>query len=649
MRALRTSLAAAWLLGLITTLASAQTGQPAKLPTVAKMLDFRPSQPGVDYDIPTDRAAIDACKVEGVVNDKKQSIGYALRDGQGKLLRKFVNTRGELALDQWSYYQDGFEVYRDVDLDDDLHIDECRWLNTAGSRQAAVSKGRIVGWKRISAEEASKVLVQALVTQDLALLETVMATREELTALGLPKTEVDRVAAAAGQRKPQVNALIKGLAGWSKDSVWLRFDGTMPHLIPADAGLKADLLLYENAVVFVGDANGQGNPANVAFLQAAEVVKVGETWKFVELPRAVNPQNQGQAAMVQQDGGIRASLVRSEPGVAPEVATAQQELIKYDNDNAADLAAGVKRKLAEFHRNRVPILNKLVRLTEGTPDELLYQKQIADSLAAAFQTDLFPEGLKLLDVLIEKGGKVASYAAFRKINAEYNLQSEQPGANPIALQKEFLAKLDTFLSSYGKSDEAPEALYQIASFHEFNGDEEQARKYYARLVNDFPATDPGKKGAGALRRIDLVGKSFVFKGEGLNGQSVDASAARGKTLLVLFWATWAEPSKRDMLEIQKLQQKYKGLDVLAISLDNDKASLEAFLKENSISWPLVFEPGGMDSRPATEFGINWLPTLLLVDAQGKVVNRSLRTPAELEKQLDKLGVEKPVGVARGVH
>ena len=43
----------------------------------------------------------------------------------------------------------------------------------------------------------------------------------------------------------------------------------------------------------------------------------------------------------------------------------------------------------------------------------------------------------------------------------------------------------------------------------------------------------------------------------------------------------------------------------------------------------------MESRLATEFGIISLPTMILVDPDGKVVNRSLRTAAELEILLDK--------------
>ena len=130
------------------------------------LLKFRPTQTGVDYDTPADAAAIDACKVELVTDGQKRTVGYALRDGQGKLLRRFVITNGGKYLNQWSYYQDGFEVYRENDLDGDRSLDECRWLNAGGTRVAVVKGGKIVGWKRLSAEEASKVLVQALVTGD---------------------------------------------------------------------------------------------------------------------------------------------------------------------------------------------------------------------------------------------------------------------------------------------------------------------------------------------------------------------------------------------------------------------------------------------------------------------------------------------------
>jgi hypothetical protein len=305
MRALRISMAAACLLGVAPALAGAQSSY-----TPAFILEkFRPTQKGVDYDTPTEKAAVDACKVEKVLDAQQKPIGIALRDGQGKLLRRFVDANGKAGMDQWSYYQDGFEVYRDVDLNDDLKVDESRWLNSGGTRIAAVQGGKITGWRRLSAEEASKVLAQGLLTGDLALLETVLATPAELEALGLPEGLVKQATAAAANRRAAVEALLPKLTGWDKQTVWLRFDGTMPHAIPADGGpgLKGDLTLYENAVIFAGPANGQGDPTKAAYLQVPEMIKIGETWKFVDLPRPTDPVKPSPALAYE---GIRSWLYR---------------------------------------------------------------------------------------------------------------------------------------------------------------------------------------------------------------------------------------------------------------------------------------------------------------------------------------------------
>src|SRR5262249_11467424 len=162
-------------LGMTSGLVAAQA--PAKnTQSPAALLGLRPSMQGVEYDSPADEAATNACKVETVLDASNKKIGYALRDGQGKMLRRFVVSRGGKHMDQWSYYQDGFEVYREDDLDGDTHLDECRWLNSGGSRVAKIERGKIAAWKQISAEEASKVLIPALVMGDGSLLESVMAT-----------------------------------------------------------------------------------------------------------------------------------------------------------------------------------------------------------------------------------------------------------------------------------------------------------------------------------------------------------------------------------------------------------------------------------------------------------------------------------------
>ena len=148
-------------------------------------------------------------------------------------------------------------------------------------------------------------------------------------------------------------------------------------------------------------------------------------------------------------------------------------------------------------------------------------------------------------------------------------------------------------------------MFHLANANEFNADEAKAREQYGRLVKDYSATDAGKKAAGALRRLDLVGKPLAITGTGLQNDTVDSSKYRGKPVLIVFWASWATPVKQDLPELIKLYEKHKkdGLQIIGVNLDNDRAELDAFLKEHQISWPQIFEPGGMESRLAVDYGI----------------------------------------------
>ena len=613
-------------------------------PPVAALFEVRPVLKGVDYEIP-DAKAIAACKSETVFDTKKNPIGVAVRDGQGKLLRKFIALEGSKKTNCWSYYLDGFEVYRESDLNQDRSPDEARWMNASGTRVAVLSKGKVASWKRISAEEAAKVLVQGIVLADISLIESVMATPEELTALGIPKSASDKVAAAAAKRIDLIRELQKTVAakGWNKNTVWNRLDGQMPHLIPGDAlgeGGK-DLLLYENAAIFVVPGNGQAPAADLAFLQVPEMVKIGDAWKFVDLPKAVAPDK----PVISAEGSVRLAIYRQPTGPvgggadSPETDATIKALADYDTANSKVQVEGGKKEVAQFHVGRIPLLRAVVKAVKNPEDQLIYNKQIVDSLAAAYQTGVYPNGLTLLDNLVKDGGPIASYAAFRKLSAEFTAKNDEAGSDVMKNQKAWMSDLKAFLEAHPKSDEAPDALLQLGSASEFNAEEDDARSFYQKLADDFPQTEPGKKGAGALKRLDLVGKSFVIKGPGLKNDEVDSSQLKGKTILVAFWAGWAEPVRVDLPALKKVYEKYqaKDFEIIGVNLDNERAELDAFLKDSPLPWPQIFEPGGTDrNRLAVEYGIIALPTMVLIDAEGKVVNRNIRTAAELDRQLEKL-------------
>ena len=356
----------------------------------------------------------------------------------------------------------------------------------------------------------------------------------------------------------------------------------------------------------------------------------------MELPRAIDPKAPPTSVV---DAGFRSTLFRegnSPGGTAPnpQLDAALKHLADYDQKTTPAVDAP-KTAQAEYLIGRVKLLDVAAKVC-APEDKLNYVKQIVDTLAQAYQTGVYPAAAEILDKYVAQGGKIGSYAAFRKMLAEYTLDLEEPGAD-VASQKKFMATCDEFLKKFPKADEAADVLLQLASLYEFDADDENAKSYYTRLADGFPTTPAGRKAAGAIKRLGLVGKTLELSGEGLNGKPVSLDQYKGKTVLVHFWTSGVDSVRRDMPDLVKVYDKHKakGFDVIGINLDHDKADLVAYLKENPLPWAEIYEEGGLDSRLADEFGIIAQPTMFLVDGTGKVLSCNIRNAAELERYLDK--------------
>jgi thiol-disulfide isomerase/thioredoxin len=128
-----------------------------------------------------------------------------------------------------------------------------------------------------------------------------------------------------------------------------------------------------------------------------------------------------------------------------------------------------------------------------------------------------------------------------------------------------------------------------------------------------------------------------LQGSAVGGGIVDVSKHRGKVVLVQYWATWCEPCLADIARLREIYRQFKGqgFEVVGVNVDTDTEQLSAYLKENAIPWQNIREEGGLESRPAVELGVMTLPQMLLLDGDGKVVNRNIHV-AELTTELGRL-------------
>lgn len=155
----------------------------------------------------------------------------------------------------------------------------------------------------------------------------------------------------------------------------------------------------------------------------------------------------------------------------------------------------------------------------------------------------------------------------------------------------------------------------------------------ALLLASFACAGPRS----ASRPSTLVGQRVDVVALDLHDRSVRVTADDGRVRVLDFWATWCEPCRDQLPFLDRLARKYadQGLYVAAVSFDEDRASLDAFLEETPVSFPVLWDKGG--SALAERLEVTRLPTTLLIDRAGKVREVHLGfDPAEEE------GIEEAV-------
>jgi hypothetical protein len=609
---------------LFASLLMAGSAQAAS-PSAEQALKLAPTQEGIDYDTPkpedTARCKISAKKLGGGAS------GWVVEAPDGTVLRRFADTNNDNVVDQWSYFKDGVEVYRDIDSKFTGRADQFRWFHTAGTRWGLDlhRTGKVEVWKVLSAEEAAAEVVAALSNRDPARFLRVLLTNDELQSLGLGKTKTDALAAKITKAETDFRALAMRDKTFTADSKFVQFSGNKPGTVPAGTDDSArDLHVYENVVAIAqtGERHQQ--------LQIGTLVQVGDVWKVIDAP-LVLPEGQPEVA----GGGF---FFQASPASRPAVAAAGT------NDEGQKLLSELEKldKAGERGPRRAELIERLAQLARTPEDRAMWFRQLADMISGDVQSGKSTDGDKRLQALFDKLQKsdadrpLAGYVKFRQLMAAYGLALQAPKADVTKIQAEWLKNLEKYTVDYPNTPDAAEAMLQLGMAREFAGQDDDAKKWYDRITHEFAESPAAKKAAGASLRLDCVGKAITFSGKSLRGENVDIAKERGNVVILQYWATWSARSKSDMAALKQAATKFgSSLTIVSVSLDNNVKDLEAYLGENRLSWPQVFEEGGLDSRPANQLGILTVPTMLLIDQQGKVVSRNLQI-SDVETEVKKL-------------
>lgn len=172
------------------------------------------------------------------------------------------------------------------------------------------------------------------------------------------------------------------------------------------------------------------------------------------------------------------------------------------------------------------------------------------------------------------------------------------------------------LEDTGHTEAATKVVDLIATTYGTSPDEQ-----VAQFAKDWAET--------VKKRLSLIGSEVTLDGTLTNGQPLDWPALRGKVVLVDFWATWCQPCLKLLPELEQLHAKYhnQGLEIVGVSLDNDRKALDGFLANRQLPWPILANVAGkspeIPEQNAVRYGVEAIPVVILVDKQGKAVATGL--------------------------
>lgn len=244
------------------------------------------------------------------------------------------------------------------------------------------------------------------------------------------------------------------------------------------------------------------------------------------------------------------------------------------------------------------------------------------------------KGLNFNDPLLLRAdlftGKIVGYLSL--------FQSK--GMSKPEVEQAFTPAVDTLL----KKTSVNEKVYIYTLNYLVNGFQEFGfHKLLLHIANNnklaqFKDNSPqAKELESKLYAIRILAPGHVapdFKARTIGGKKIHLAKVKADTTLLVFWASWCPHCKA---QLPKLKKYYNPADashfqIIGISVDTNKKSVERAIKNEGYSWPNIAKLKGWNGPISTLYGVNATPTFVLLNKDKKVIATPTTVEA-LEKYL----------------
>jgi len=119
-----------------------------------------------------------------------------------------------------------------------------------------------------------------------------------------------------------------------------------------------------------------------------------------------------------------------------------------------------------------------------------------------------------------------------------------------------------------------------------------------------------------------INKAPDFTLNALNDSVYNLRELEGKVVLVNFWATWCGPCRMEIPEFNELHKSYheQGLEILGISVSDNKKQLKNFTKSFAVDYPLLYgDARDMNAIMKNYGGVYAVPSSFLIGKKGSII------------------------------
>ncbi|MDD3877093.1 MAG: TlpA disulfide reductase family protein [Bacteroidales bacterium] len=296
----------------------------------------------------------------------------------------------------------------------------------------------------------------------------------------------------------------------------------------------------------------------------------------------------------------------------------EQVIIKADINNlpassaiegseGSSLLQTIERRVAEANKV-VDSLQNIVNLKKNDPDF----PQIFPSLDSAFYKNLDEVGASLKSIIQNNMTSLASIVAIYQVVANQSVFNEQDHADL------FIQLNDSIFSVY------PTNSFAL-----------NLKKYVGEILNRRKEKERIEK----TLQPGLLAPDFSIPD--ITNRLVSLSGLRGKYVLLKFWDSHCQICQRENPELLKIYNKFrnKGFEVLAISIDTEKADLINYLSTNNLPWihAWVFDAKNQENELSLfqKYYLEIIPIAHLIDKEGRFIEVNIKNE-ELQIKLEQL-------------